>query len=138
MARRARGEGPNGFSFESSLINVAKDPAPHSFDGRFQAGNFVGRQMAKPSRRNVQLQRAVAHALDLFHMMPDGLEHAANLPVFSLDQCDLIPGIVALPNGANPGWRGLESAAALDLDKNACAQFGQSLGGGRPRTFPQE
>jgi len=77
MAATASGEGPNGFSFESSLISVAKKiqstPLPAFrcsawvrrvcplaiapvMDGRFQAGNLFEGQMPEFARRNIQLQ----------------------------------------------------------------------------------
>src|SRR5208282_3742579 len=53
-------------------------------------------------RLNVQLQRAEAHALDLFDVMSNLLEHPANLSVASFDQRDFVPRIGGLAQQFNP------------------------------------
>ncbi len=119
MALTADGEGPNGFSFESSLIMIdvgagvppVRPPGLRLLDRGFQASNFLKRQMAKFSRRNIKLQRSVAHPLYFLHVMADRFEHSPDLPVLAFDQRDFIPGIVRLTNRLR-SWRALSWIAA--------------------------
>ena len=94
----------------------------------FQAGNFFERQMPKFSRRNIELQRSVAHALDLLHVMSDRLEHPPDLPVFALDQRDFVPGIVALRESAR-SWPARSSTRLPSsvCDENSRAQLRQAF-----------
>ncbi len=55
----------------------------HLFRGKF----------AKLPGMDVKRERAVAHALDLFHVMADFFKHAPDLPVFSFNQRNFIPGV---------------------------------------------
>src|SRR5215469_8078174 len=50
---------------------------------------------------DVQLQRAIAHALDLFYVMSDLLKHAPDLPVLAFSQRDLVPRIGGVLREAN-------------------------------------
>ena len=78
---------------------------PRSLVRTLAAGGDLGLRRASTSRgfKNRHLpastsrsQGAVAHALDLLDVMADLLEHAADLPVASFGQRDLVPGIVLL------------------------------------------
>src|SRR5436305_5752013 len=78
---------------------------------RFQFLNFCGAQPSEFSRRNIQAQRAITHALDLLYVMPDFLEHAPNLTVLAFHQRELIPGIVSLADDANFRGGGMNASA---------------------------
>src|SRR6476646_3859193 len=101
MALVASGEGPNGFSLESSLMSVVKSvrcghgrtlsvstgrahktlgsSAGTVLGGGLQPSHFLRGQVAKFPGKNVKLQRPIAYPLDLLHMMPDGFEHLPDL-----------------------------------------------------------
>src|SRR5215468_1286904 len=61
--------------------------------GCAQAVDFPRGEWPEFSRRHVESEWTILHALDFLHMMSDFFEHAANLAVSSLDQGDLVPGI---------------------------------------------
>src|SRR6478672_933004 len=58
-----------------------------------QRCNFSRIQLTELARFNIQRKRAIAHALDLFHVMANLFKHTPNLPVLAFDQRYLIPGI---------------------------------------------
>jgi hypothetical protein len=57
------------------------------------------------ARWNIQLQRPVADALDLFHVVPNLLEHAADLAIPAFDQRDFEPRIGSIFNDFDLGRR---------------------------------
>src|SRR5271157_239145 len=125
MASRARGEGPKGFSLESSLTRRERHSSAAGVEpgtlvvvprlraavetrskkrlmlaaschgrlrprygfvaGGSQAIDFLQGEEAESSRRNIQGERAVAHALDFLHMVSDFFKHAPDLPVAAFD-----------------------------------------------------
>src|SRR6266404_4415666 len=124
MASTARGEGPKGFSLESSLIrrercSIAAGVRPGAFvvprsragletrskkrlmcrpschgrlcarhrfvAGRPQAVDLLQRQGPELPGRNIERQRAVADALDLFHVVSNFLEHPPDLTIAPFD-----------------------------------------------------
>src|ERR1700719_2315226 len=69
----------------------------------FQFSDLFRRELAEFSRMHIQLKRTVAHALDLFHVMSDLLEHAPDLAILSFDQRDFVPRIRRFANHADLG-----------------------------------
>src|SRR5262249_20283844 len=61
--------------------------------GAAQCAHLMWSELAYLSRLHIQLQRTVAHALDLLYVMPDLLKHAPDLPVLAFGQRDLVPRI---------------------------------------------
>src|SRR5208283_2674353 len=106
-------ENASSLAFYPALPRWANRISP--FGLTLQLRNFFCRQMAKFSRLNVQLQRAVAHALDFFHVMPDLFEHAANLPIAALDQRHFVPRIGGLAQQFNLHRSGLHRGGTPPL-----------------------
>src|SRR5207302_10521893 len=52
---------------------------------RLQPLHFFQRQRAVLPGQNVERQRSIAVALDLFHVMPHSLKHAPNLAIAAFD-----------------------------------------------------
>src|SRR5436190_8447684 len=52
----------------------------------FEAVDFFSSERAKFTGRNIQRERPKLGALDFFHMVADGLEHAPDLAVAAFDQ----------------------------------------------------
>src|SRR5215470_9724027 len=84
--------------------------------GRAQAVDFLRREWPELSRRHVESEWTIFHALDFLHMMPDFLEHAANLAVSPLDQRDLVPGIGGFLYQMNLCRRGAHAPALVCAD----------------------
>src|SRR5208283_2882521 len=89
MRRRGRG---------ASLRRTAEGGCPHKC-GRASAYNFLPHaargsepvdflqgQRAEFAGRNIERERAVTNPFDLLHVMSHRFEHAANLPIPTLDQ----------------------------------------------------
>src|SRR5580700_5906194 len=163
MASTASGEGPKGFSLESSLTSRDRRssaagvvlgafilprlragcettskkrlmlcrsschgrlrPRYRFVAGSAQAIDFLRRQRAKSSGGNIECERPVADALNLFHMVPNLLKHAPDFPVAAFDQSDFIPGIHSFLNQAYSGGRGPHPAAVFRGNRNTCAQL---------------
>ena len=83
--------------------------------------------MPELSRWHIELQRSVAHSLDLLDMMAHRLKHPPYLPVFPFDQRDFKPGIVRLANRFDLGRRGFRSPATFGLDEDTRTQLCQAL-----------
>src|SRR5579871_1923051 len=80
---------------ELVLPDKAAHLLPLSPGRRLQPGDLAHGERPRDARLYVQLQRSIGHALDFLDVMPDGLEHAPDLPVPAFDQRDREPGIVA-------------------------------------------
>ncbi len=61
-----------------------------------QSRNFSWLQFAELARLNIQRERTIAHALDLFHVMANLFKHAPYLPVLAFNQRHFIPGIFSV------------------------------------------
>src|SRR6201987_2935148 len=57
--------------------------------GGAQAVDFFQGEDAELSRRHIERERSILHALDFFHVMADLLKHAPDLPVADIDTGDL-------------------------------------------------
>jgi quercetin dioxygenase-like cupin family protein len=98
------------------------------------------RERAKFSRFDVELERTVAHALDLLDVVPDLLEHAMDLPVASLGEGDLVPRIGRVFNQLDSRGRGAHLADAslvLLVDGDAGAQAPKGFLRGLPADLHQ-
>jgi hypothetical protein len=69
-------------------------------------------QKAPFARVQIELQCAVADALDLLDVMTNLLEHAADLPVASFGQRHLVPGIVLVPHQIDSGGQRVRGLGA--------------------------
>ena len=93
------------------------------------------RQPAEFSRRQIEAQRTVLDALDLFHVMADLFEHAPDLPVSAFFQRELKPRIVRFAHRTHSCRRGLYSFAAVGRNCHPAANFRQARLRRRPATF---
>ncbi len=91
---------------------------------RLQPLHFFQRQRAVFPGRNIERQRSIADALDLFHVMPHGFKHAPNLAIAAFDQRDLIPRIRGLLHNANRSRPSSHALAVIGSNRNTGAQFG--------------
>jgi len=108
-------------------------------------------QQAPLAGFHIQSQCAVADALDLLHVMPDLLKHAADLPVAAFRQRHLVPGVVLVAHQIDFGRQsvlGLRAsrhagtsashgscARSLRWQVNAAAQLVDLFLGGRAAHF---
>ena len=72
-------------------------PAMGLLQSGAQAIDFLQGQGAELPRRNIERERPVADALDLFHVVSDFFKHAPDLAIAAFDQSDFVPGIAWLP-----------------------------------------
>jgi hypothetical protein len=63
--------------------------------------HFLGHQLARCAGRNVEDQRPIRHAANLFHAMADLLKHLSQLAVAAFHQNNLVPGIFPGANHAD-------------------------------------
>ncbi len=78
--------------------------------GFAQIIEFFGFQFAHFAGLDVQHQRTITNATNLFHVVADLFEHLAQLAVAALNDHDLVPGVVALADLANLCGRSLHPA----------------------------
>jgi hypothetical protein len=67
-----------------------------SLSGLAQLVQLLGIELAHLARFQIQHQRTVPHATDLFNVVPDLLKHLAQLTVAPFNEHHLVPGVVAL------------------------------------------
>src|SRR5205814_3923226 len=89
---------------------IALNLSPEPVTGTCEPSRLPGRPLTRPHRRlqspdfrrrewpefpglHIQLQRSVAHPLDLLHVVPNLLEHAPDLAVPTFDQRHLVPRV---------------------------------------------
>ena len=60
--------------------------------------HFAQGQLAKLARRDVETQRSVTDATNLFDVMADLFKHFSDLAVSSFGEGEFVPGIVAATN----------------------------------------
>jgi hypothetical protein len=75
--------------------------AGSTLNGGAKLFDFFGQQIAVLAGMDIQRERAVAHALQLFHMVPGLLKHRANLAITAFDERDFVPGILRFVHQLN-------------------------------------
>jgi hypothetical protein len=103
--------------------------------GRFsEQFEFLGIEFAEISGLLIEDQGAVTYAANLFDEMADLLEHFAQFAVAAFNENDFVPGVVALADLANAGWRGadLRRSGLAALDGNAAAESIELVLSGNP------
>ena len=87
--------------------------------GRAQAVDLFQSERAELSRRHIERERPILHALDFLHVVTDLLKHAPDLPIAAFDQRDFVPGIGRILDDADPGRRGAHTLALVGCDGEA-------------------
>src|SRR5258706_8853401 len=72
-----------------------------AFRRAIEGHHFAQGQLAKLARRDVETQRSVADATNLFDVVADLFKHFSDLAVASFTQRKFVPGIVAATNEFN-------------------------------------
>jgi hypothetical protein len=83
--------------------------------------NLSRRQFAELAWLNIERERTITHALDLFHVVANLFKHAPYLPVLALNQRHFIPGIFSVFHQANLRW------GCVDCFHSARSRFGANL-----------
>src|ERR1022692_433860 len=91
--------------------------------GGTQTVNFLQGQGTELPGWNVERERAIADALDFFHVVSDLFKHAPDLPVAALDQSNFVPGIVRFFNQTNACRRGPHPPPIVGSYGNTAAQL---------------
>jgi len=99
--------------------------------------DFAGGEFAELARSDVEAERSVTYATDLFHMMADLFEHFSELAVAAFDEGDLVPGVVAAADEFYFGGGGDDSVATAGaylvetaaIDHDALADLLETAGG---------
>jgi len=95
--------------------------------GGFQLGNFLQCQGTKSTWLDIQGQRPIAHTANFLDVMPDFLEHAADLPVAAFDQSNFIPRIRRVADQADLRGCRFDTLLLVRADRKSLA--------GLPLTF---
>ncbi len=74
---------------------------------RFQSHDLSRVQETELAILDVEFQRTIFHALDLFHVVPDEVEHPTDLPVPSFIQRYFVPRVIAFTRQLDLGRSGL-------------------------------
>src|SRR6266852_2888010 len=93
--------------------------------GGFQLCNFLQCQRPESTWLDIQRERPIAHTPNLLDMMPDFLEHAADLPVAAFDQSNFIPGIRRVADQADLRGRCLDTLLLIRAERKSLAQASQ-------------
>src|ERR1700716_4036315 len=91
--------------------------------GSLQACDFLQSESTKLARREIECERAIAHALDFLHVMTDRFEHSANLAIAAFDQRNFVPGIVCHFHHPHTGWAGPNALAIVGSNGNSSAEL---------------
>jgi hypothetical protein len=97
--------------------------AGSAFNSGAKLFDLFRQQVTKFARMNIQRERAVADALQLFDMVASLLEHGTDLAVAALNERDLIPGVFGLVDELNSRWSGSRRDSLAVRQGNASAKL---------------
>src|SRR5439155_21847477 len=97
--------------------------------GGFQLCNFLQCQRTESTWLDIQRQRPIAHTPNLLDVMPDFLEHPADLPVAAFEQSNFIPSVRRVADQADFRGRCLDTRLLMRADRKSLASASQRFFG---------
>ena len=95
--------------------------------------DLSGGELAEFAGCDVEAERSVADAADLFDVVADLFEHFAELAVAAFDEGDLVPGVVAAADELDLGGSGDDAVATAGADLVEAAAVDHDAAGGSAR-----
>jgi hypothetical protein len=84
--------------------------------GAIECHDLAGLEFAKLTGRDIEPERSIADAADLFDMVADLFEHFSDLAIAAFGESELIPGIVTAADEVNLRRRRDDAVATAAAD----------------------
>ena len=98
-------------------------------------GEFSFGEGAEVARREIEGEGAEGDTLDLFDVVADVMEHAADLAIAAFNENDFVPGVGGVFEEADLGGRSFDAATVVENDGDAVAEALERLLGGTAANF---